>query len=424
MPEATCHRAVCRELLAAHRRRREVDRLCHLRHARAVAYHRRARRAQHRGVVVRGVVDTENADCTAFGYPDTPTLIGGLARGQRALRHRRRLQLHHAQQVLRLRRPEGLDREHEHQRYGARRRIQLRRRGHALARTSSPRSIEASSTRCSRRPFPPAQDRQHARTCIDAGHFTDGTRGEELLLADRSRYAPTPSSRSSNGATPDARYRHVLLHQPADRRRRRCCAALAAWPCAWSSTPEAPPTPTPTSPALRRRHRRSRPRTGAASRTANGRWPTRALAGAAAVVFGSMNWTGAGDTDNDENTLYVKNAGLAAAFPGEFERQWADLASVPACTTVSAEGRRLVRVQPRGQLHVELQPAVRAATASTTTTTARPISPKKRAAAPTASTTTATGTSMATTGTASPSTIPSSARLRSARVSAGPRDFR
>jgi phosphatidylserine/phosphatidylglycerophosphate/cardiolipin synthase-like enzyme len=58
----------------------------------------------------------------------------------------------------------------------------------------------------------------------------------------------------------------------------------------------------------------------------------------AAVVFGSMNWTGAGNTDNDENTLYVKNAGFAAAFHSEFERQWADLASVPGCTQVSAEG--------------------------------------------------------------------------------------
>ena len=42
--------------------------------------------------------------------------------------------------------------------------------------------------------------------------------------------------------------------------------------------------------------------------------------------------------DNDENTLYVKNGGLAAAFHAEFERQWADLGGVPACAIVSAEG--------------------------------------------------------------------------------------
>jgi hypothetical protein len=61
-------------------------------------------------------------------------------------------------------------------------------------------------------------------------------------------------------------------------------------------------------------------------------------AGQAAVVFGSMNWTGAGNVDNDENTLYVKNAGFAAEFQTEFNRQWADLAGVPSCSTISAEG--------------------------------------------------------------------------------------
>jgi phosphatidylserine/phosphatidylglycerophosphate/cardiolipin synthase-like enzyme len=63
-----------------------------------------------------------------------------------------------------------------------------------------------------------------------------------------------------------------------------------------------------------------------------------ALPAQAAVVFSSMNWTNAGNVDNDENTLYVQNAGFAAAFQGEFNRQWADLANVPACTSVSAEG--------------------------------------------------------------------------------------
>jgi phosphatidylserine/phosphatidylglycerophosphate/cardiolipin synthase-like enzyme len=63
-----------------------------------------------------------------------------------------------------------------------------------------------------------------------------------------------------------------------------------------------------------------------------------ALPGSAAVVFGSMNWTASGDTENDENSLYVKNAGLAVSLSDEFARQWADLASVPVCTSVSAEG--------------------------------------------------------------------------------------
>lgn len=58
----------------------------------------------------------------------------------------------------------------------------------------------------------------------------------------------------------------------------------------------------------------------------------------AAVVFGSMNWTRAGDEQNDENTLYVRNAAFANAFHSEFERQWADLAAVPMCSSVSVEG--------------------------------------------------------------------------------------
>jgi len=63
-----------------------------------------------------------------------------------------------------------------------------------------------------------------------------------------------------------------------------------------------------------------------------------ALPSQAAVVFGSMNWTNAGNSDNDENTLYVRNPQFAAEFSAEFARQWADLAGVPACTAVSAEG--------------------------------------------------------------------------------------
>jgi phosphatidylserine/phosphatidylglycerophosphate/cardiolipin synthase-like enzyme len=58
----------------------------------------------------------------------------------------------------------------------------------------------------------------------------------------------------------------------------------------------------------------------------------------AAVVFGSMNWTGAGDEQNDENTLYVENGRFASSFRDEFEREWADLARVPVCARVSAEG--------------------------------------------------------------------------------------
>lgn len=58
----------------------------------------------------------------------------------------------------------------------------------------------------------------------------------------------------------------------------------------------------------------------------------------AAVIFGSMNWTEAGDSQNDENTLYVKDSDFTEPFRVEFERQWADLEQVPLCSAVSAEG--------------------------------------------------------------------------------------
>jgi phosphatidylserine/phosphatidylglycerophosphate/cardiolipin synthase-like enzyme len=58
----------------------------------------------------------------------------------------------------------------------------------------------------------------------------------------------------------------------------------------------------------------------------------------AAVVFGSMNWTEAGDRNNDENTVYVHSSEFAAPFRVEFEREWKDLAAVPACVMVGAEG--------------------------------------------------------------------------------------
>ncbi|MBN1962601.1 MAG: hypothetical protein JW841_16840 [Deltaproteobacteria bacterium] len=59
---------------------------------------------------------------------------------------------------------------------------------------------------------------------------------------------------------------------------------------------------------------------------------------AAAVVFGSMNWTSSGNDNNDENTLYVKSAGLASQFANEFIRQWHDLKDIKECSNVTVEG--------------------------------------------------------------------------------------
>jgi hypothetical protein len=62
------------------------------------------------------------------------------------------------------------------------------------------------------------------------------------------------------------------------------------------------------------------------------------VSGAGAVVFGSMNWTAAGNNANDENTLYIRNDSIAAQFQQEFDRQWSGLAHVRPCSRVSAEG--------------------------------------------------------------------------------------
>lgn len=80
-PEPTCARPVCLELLAAiNAAATSID---------FAIYGVRAQddiigalaAAQARGVVVRGVVDTEDASCTSFGYSDTPTLMSALEPG-------------------------------------------------------------------------------------------------------------------------------------------------------------------------------------------------------------------------------------------------------------------------------------------------------------------------------------------------------
>jgi hypothetical protein len=75
------------------------------------------------------------------------------------------------------------------------------------------------------------------------------------------------------------------------------------------------------------------------------------VANRAAVVFGSMNFTVAGDAQNDENTLVVKHDGFAAEFQNEFERQWESLAQVPVCVNTSAEGADSSNCEPAESCH-------------------------------------------------------------------------
>jgi phosphatidylserine/phosphatidylglycerophosphate/cardiolipin synthase-like enzyme len=43
------------------------------------------------------------------------------------------------------------------------------------------------------------------------------------------------------------------------------------------------------------------------------------------VIAGSMNWTGAGDEDNDENTLILRSHRLASEYQAWFDRLWAEI---------------------------------------------------------------------------------------------------
>ena len=58
----------------------------------------------------------------------------------------------------------------------------------------------------------------------------------------------------------------------------------------------------------------------------------------ARVIVGSFNWTAAANRHNDENTLLIRSAAVAAQFAAEFERQWSDLPDALVCAKVEAEG--------------------------------------------------------------------------------------
>ena len=80
-PESTCTRPICQELVAAIDATTESIDFAVYGIRRAPALLDALVAAQSRGVVVHGVVDTEDGACTTFGYPDTPALIQVLGPG-------------------------------------------------------------------------------------------------------------------------------------------------------------------------------------------------------------------------------------------------------------------------------------------------------------------------------------------------------
>jgi phosphatidylserine/phosphatidylglycerophosphate/cardiolipin synthase-like enzyme len=334
-PESTCNRPVCQELLSAiGGAEKSID---------FAIYGMRAQShiidalvaAQNRGVVVRGVVDSENADCTAFGYSDTPSLIGALAAGSvhcdlgggfSYIMHNKFFVFdgHKVWTGSTNLSDTELGGEYNSD-------VAAVLTSYKLAEIYRGEFEEMYSAGLFHK-----RKSDNTLHVIDGAHFIDGT-------IVKSYFSPTDHARDNAviplaqaaTATLDiamfyftsaeiadairaAKERGVMVRMILDaggagnaysKHADLCAAGIAVKTENWGSK-------------------------------SHSKWAVAdaGRAGAAAVVFGSMNWTGAGDGDNDENTLYVKNDGLAATFHAEFERQWIDLGGVPVCTRVSAEG--------------------------------------------------------------------------------------
>lgn len=333
-PESTCNRPVCQTLLTA------LDTAhCSIDFA---LYGVRAQpaliealsAAQNRGVTVRGVVDSENADCTAFGYPDTPTLIGALGPGNVVcdtgggysyIMHNKFFVIDGARVWTGSTNASDTELGGEYN-------------TDVAALIDSVRLAEIYATEFDEMHSGLFHHRKADNTAhlIDASHFTDGT-------VIRSYFSPTDhatqnavlpviedASRSLDiamffftsqpiaDALARAKQRGVEVRMILDaggasnnysKHGQLCDAGIAVKVENWGGK-------------------------------SHSKWVVADAAkpGSAAVVFGSMNFTASGDEQNDENTLYVKNPTFAAAFQAEFNRQWADLANVPSCTPVSVEG--------------------------------------------------------------------------------------
>jgi phosphatidylserine/phosphatidylglycerophosphate/cardiolipin synthase-like enzyme len=334
-PEATCNRAVCQELVAAlDAAQTSIDFAIYGMRAQSHIIAALAA-AQNRGVIVRGVVDSENADGSAFGYSDTPLLISGLAPGSvhcdigggfSYIMHNKFFVIDGHKVWTGSTNISDTELGGE---YNSDVAVMLSSYKLAEIYRGEFEEMYAGGLFHKRK----SDNTLHA---IDARHFTDGT-----LV--KSYFSPTDHARANavvplidaatatldiamffftsqeiSSAVLAARTRGVAVRVVLDaggagnaytKHHDLCAAGIAVKTENWGGK-------------------------------SHSKWAVAdaGIPGAAAVIFGSMNWTGAGDTDNDENTLYVKNDGFAAAFHAEFERQWSDLAGVPTCTTVSIEG--------------------------------------------------------------------------------------
>jgi phosphatidylserine/phosphatidylglycerophosphate/cardiolipin synthase-like enzyme len=324
--ESTCHRPVCQELLSAiNQAETSINfALYGIRDQQDIIDALAA--AQNRGVAVRGVVDSENSNCTAFGYPDTPLLIAALAPGSVAcdtgpgfsyIMHNKFFTFD--SQAVWTGSTNVSDTETGGE-YNTDVAALLRSR--KLAQIYETEFEEMFSGLFHSRK---SDNTEHV---ISGDHFLDGT------LA-KSYFSPTDQATLNavlpliDGATEtlDIAMFFFTSQTVADRILAAKARGVAVRMIldglgaanAYSKHGLLCDAGIPV----------KRENWGGKSHS---KWAVRdAVLPSAAVVFGSMNWTDAGDAHNDENTLYVQNPAFAAEFQAEFNRQWTDLADVAAC---------------------------------------------------------------------------------------------
>lgn len=326
-PESSCTRPVCQQLLAAiaaaqqsidfaiYGVRAQLDIIAAL-----VA-------AQGRGVLVRGVVDAEDANCSVFGYPDTPLLMGQLTPGSVVcdagpgysyIMHDKFFVLdgarvwtgstnisdtelggeYHSDVAALLDVPalaQIYSSEFEELFAGICHNRKLDDTDHVLgAETFSDGTLLESY-------FSPSDDAlahavlrliEGATTSLDiAMFFFTSQPAADAILAAHARGVSVRMILDASGAANVSSKHHQL-----------CADGIPVKVENWGGK-------------------------------SHSKWAVAdaGLSGAT-VVFGSMNWTASGDEQNDENTLYVRHANFAASFRDEFARQWQDLSGVASCT--------------------------------------------------------------------------------------------
>jgi phosphatidylserine/phosphatidylglycerophosphate/cardiolipin synthase-like enzyme len=330
-PESSCARPVCQQLVAAiGGATSSIDFAVYgVRNQPTIMAALVA--AQTRGVRVRGVVDTDNADCTAFGYPDTPLLIAQVApdivvcdvgSGYGYIMHNKFFVFDAARVWTGSTNLSDTETGGEYNTdvavlidsaqlaavYTAEFAQMFSGKFHHRKTDSTPHVLDGwtDGTHVESYFSPTDQAIEHAvipvidnaAATLDVAmfYFTEDTVAQALLAA-HARGVQVRMVLDAGGAA-NKYSKHGQL----------CAAGIAVKIENWGGK-------------------------------SHSKWAVAdaATPQTAAVVFGSMNWTAAGNGQNDENTLYIRNAGLANGFAQEFERQWSDLAATPACTAVAAE---------------------------------------------------------------------------------------